>query len=151
MAIWLLRHGDAEEGGEEHERRLTERGRAQAEAAGRALAALGAEPGACLSSPKRRALETAELACAALGIEPEAEPALAGGDFDPRALAAGREGETTLIVAHEPDISNAIARLTGARTEVKKGALACLEGATLVALLRPEQIALIAAAAGAPR
>ena len=140
--IWLLRHGDAEEGSDDDARRLTEKGRAQGEVAGRALAALGAAPDACLSSPKARAVEMAELACKPLGLEVETTDALAGGDFDPRELAAGR-GDV-LLVGHEPDFSNAIARLTGAEVEMKKGGLACIDGYTLIALLRPDQLALIA-------
>ena len=43
--IYLLRHGDAEhETSPDHERRLTPKGERQSEAAGRALAALGAKP-----------------------------------------------------------------------------------------------------------
>jgi phosphohistidine phosphatase len=140
--IWLLRHGDAEEGSDDDARRLTEKGRAQGDVAGRALAALGAAPDACLSSPKARAVEMGELACEPLGLEVETTDALAGGDFDPRELAAGR-GDV-LLVGHEPDLSNAIARLTGAEVEMKKGGLACIDGYTLIALLRPDQLALIA-------
>jgi phosphohistidine phosphatase len=140
--IWLLRHGDAEEGRDDDARRLTERGRAQGDVAGRALAALGAAPDACLSSPKVRAVEMAELACGPFGLEVETTDVLAGGDFDPLELAAGR-GDV-LLVGHEPDFSNAIARLTGAKVEMKKGGLACVDGSTLIALLRPDQLALIA-------
>ena len=141
--IWLLRHCDAEEGSDDDARRLTKRGRAQGEVAGRALAALGAAPDVCLSSPKARAVEMAKLACEPLGLEVETTDALAGGDFDPLELAAGR-GDV-LLVGHEPDFSNAIARLTGAEVEMKKGGLACIDGYTLIALLRPDQLALIAA------
>jgi phosphohistidine phosphatase len=139
--IWFLRHGDAEEGSDDDARRLTEKGRAQGEAAGRALAALGIRLDACLSSPKARALEMAHLACGPLGLAVEEEQALAGGDFDPGEVAAGR-GDV-LLVGHEPDFSNAIARLTGARSDVKKGGLACVDNSTLLALLRPDQIALM--------
>ena len=58
--IYLLRHGDAEDGnGDDAARRLTPKGERQAEAAGVALAAMGAEIEACLASPKVRALDTA--------------------------------------------------------------------------------------------
>jgi len=54
--IYLLRHGDAEPGdGDDAARRLTDKGERQAEAAGRALAVLGAPLVACLTSPKVRA------------------------------------------------------------------------------------------------
>ena len=88
--IYMLRHGDAEEGdGDDSARRLTTKGERQAVAAGRALAALGIEIDACLTSPKVRAAETARLACEPLSVAPEAADELAG-RFDALALAAGR-------------------------------------------------------------
>ena len=144
MALHLLRHGDAEDGdGDDAARRLTAKGERQAEAAGRALAALGVELDACLTSPRVRAAETARLACGPLGIEPEIAEELRGGPFDGPALAAGR-GET-LLVGHEPVLSGEVARLTGADVKLKKGGLAIVDGNTLVALLRPKDLAAIAA------
>jgi phosphohistidine phosphatase len=144
--LYILRHGDAEEGdGDDAARRLTEKGEKQARAAGRALAALGAEIDACLTSPKVRAAETARLACEALALEPETAAELRGGGFDALALAAGR-GEV-LLVGHEPDLSSEVARLTGARVKLRKGGLAALDGSTLAALLRPRELRQIAATA----
>jgi phosphohistidine phosphatase len=141
--IYLLRHGDAEEGvGDDAARRLTLKGERQAKAAGRALAALAAEPDACLTSPKVRAADTAKLACPALALEPEVAEELRGGPFDSTGLAAGR-GDV-LLVGHEPDFSNEVARLTGARVKLRKGGLAIVDGSTLVALLRPRDLAAIA-------
>lgn len=141
--IWLLRHGAAEDSAaDDAARRLTAKGERQARAAGEALAALGAEPDACLTSPKVRARDTASIACEVLGIEPEETPALAGGDFDPDELAAGRA--SVVLVGHEPDFSRAIQAVTGARCEIKKGGLAALEGSVLLALLRPAEVKRIA-------
>jgi phosphohistidine phosphatase len=143
MLIYLLRHGDAEDGdGDDAARRLSAKGERQARDAGRALAVLGAEIDACLTSPKVRAAETARLACEALGLEPETAPELRGGPFDPLALAAGRGN--ALLVGHEPDLSNAAAALTGARLKMRKGGLAVIDGRTLQALLRPADLAAIA-------
>jgi phosphohistidine phosphatase len=138
--LYLLRHGDAEhESGDDASRRLTEKGEGQGRAAGAALAALGENLDACLTSPKVRALDTARLACESLaGLEPEIAPELGGGDFDALALAAGR-GDV-LLVGHEPDFSNEIARLTGAAVKLRKGGLAILEPSTLHALLRPRDL-----------
>jgi phosphohistidine phosphatase len=141
--IYLLRHGDAEDGdGDDAARRLTAKGERQAEAAGRALAALGAEIDTCLTSPKARAAETARLACQALSLEPEIAAELRGGPFDSLGLAAGR-GET-LLVGHEPDFSSEVARLTGAKAKLRKGGLAIIDESTLLALLRPKDLAAIA-------
>ena len=145
MALYLLRHGDAEDGdGDDAARRLTSKGERQASAAGRALATMGVRLGACLTSPKVRAAETARLACEPLGVRPEVASELRGGAFDGPALAAGR-GEV-LLVGHEPDFSSEVARLTGASAKLRKGGLAIVEGSVLLALLRPKDLAAIAAA-----
>lgn len=142
--IYLLRHGAAEPKGEADDasRRLTAKGERQSELAGQALAALGAKIDTCLTSPKVRAADTAKLACVALAVEPEAAAELAAGDFDSLDLSAGR-GET-MLVGHEPDFSNEIARLTGAKAKLRKGGLAIVDDGTLLALLRPEELAAIA-------
>jgi phosphohistidine phosphatase len=141
--IWLLRHGEAEGNArDDASRRLTDKGERQSRIAGLALAKLGVELDACLTSPKVRALETARLACEAFEIEVEETESLCGGDFDPEDVAAGR-GEV-LLVGHEPDFSRAIQRSTGARVDIKKGGLAAIDDGLLVSLLRPRQIREIA-------
>jgi phosphohistidine phosphatase len=143
--IYLLRHGDAESpNGDDSGRRLTGKGERQARAAGAALTVLGAEIEACMASPKVRAAETARLACEPLGLEPEAEEELRGGEFNALGLAAGR-GDV-LLVGHEPDFSGEVARLTGARVKLRKGGLAIVDGSTLIALLGPKALGAIAAA-----
>ena len=141
--IWLLRHGDAAEGSPDAERPLTEKGKEQSRAAGRALKKLGVKPAACLTSPKVRALETARIACDELGIEPQAEPRLAGGPFDPEALAAGL-GDDVVLVGHDPDFSMAVHSLTGAQVRMKKGGLAGIEKGELKVLIRPTETRAIA-------
>ena len=146
--IWLLRHGDAEdgEGKPDADRKLTDKGERQARDAGRALAQLGVKLDACLSSPKVRAIATAEVACKQLGLEVESEGRLAGGDFDPLALAAGR-GDV-LLVGHEPDFSSAVNLVTGARVKLKKGGLAAIDDHLLHALYRPKDLKSIAGDGG---
>ena len=145
--IYLLRHGDAEDpNGDDASRRLTAKGERQAAAAGRALAALGAGLDACLTSPRVRAAETARIACRHLAVEPEIEAGLSGGGFDAPTLTAGR-GDV-LLVGHEPDFSDQVARLTGAKVRMRKGGLAIVDGSTLQALLRPAELQAIAAGAG---
>jgi phosphohistidine phosphatase len=145
--IYLLRHGEAEDGsGDDAARRLTEKGERQARDAGLALRELGVEIETCLASPKVRALETARIACEVLGIDVEVTEALRGGAFDARDLVAGR-GEV-LLVGHEPDLSVEVGRLTGANIALKKGGIAVIDGSTLVALWRPKEIRRIAGASG---
>jgi phosphohistidine phosphatase len=89
-----------------------------------------------------RAKRTAELACAELGVPVEEDDRLAGGDFDPLELAAGR-GEV-ILVGHEPDFSSAIAVVTGSRVKMKKGGIAAIDDHLLHALLRPNDLKAIA-------
>jgi phosphohistidine phosphatase len=142
--IWILRHGDAEagDGKPDAERDLTEKGENQSVNAGRALKRLGVEIDVCLTSPKVRAKRTAELACDVLGPEVEIDDRLAGGDFDPLELAAGR-GEV-MLVGHEPDCSQAVALVTGSRIKMKKGGLAGFDDHILHLLMRPKDLKQIA-------
>ena len=141
--IWLLRHADAADGSPDAERPLTEKGERQARAAGRALEALGVKLEACLSSPKVRAIDTAKLACEPLGVDPQLEPSLAGGPFDPEQLAAGL-GDHVMLVGHDPDFSMAVHAATGAQVRMKKGGLAGIEKGELKVLLRPAELTAIA-------
>src|SRR5919197_759482 len=141
--IWLLRHGEAEDGSPDAQRRLTKKGERQSRQAGEALAKLGVKLDACLTSPKVRASDTARLACEPLGIEPQHEPKIAGGPFDAKALAAGL-GDNVLLVGHDPDFSMAVHALTGAQARMKKGGLAGVEKGEIKVLLRPDELAAIA-------
>jgi phosphohistidine phosphatase len=140
--IWFLRHGEADDGEPDFERRLTPKGERQARDAGATLAALGVEFDVCLASPRVRARDTATLACEGLGAEVTIEERLSGGRFDPLELAAGLD--EVLLVGHEPDFSEAIHELTGGRVDMKKGGLAAVEEGRLRVLLRPKETRLIA-------
>ena len=140
--LWLLRHGEAADGRPDESRPLTERGLRDARAAGLALSRLGVKLDACLASPKRRALQTAQLACASLGVEVTVEPALAGGGYDAERLAIGL-GEV-LIVGHNPAISAAVRTLSGARVHMRPGGLAGIERGELVVLMTPVELSAIA-------
>jgi phosphohistidine phosphatase len=141
--IYFLRHGDAEhESSDDAARQLTPKGERQSEAAGLALAALGASVDVCLSSPKVRAEQTARIACGHLSVPVEIAEELSGGPFDARQLAAGRGN--LLLVGHEPDFSNAVADLTAGRVKLRKGGIACVDEDLLHALLRPKDLRRIA-------
>jgi phosphohistidine phosphatase len=173
--LWLLRHADAEPHGTrpDPQRYLTERGERQARLAGLALARMGVEFEAVLSSPKERALRTAMLALAVWGRRPQetqaqrefkVHPPLEGGFDAQQALAAMAQlspDARLLAVGHEPDFSGVVEELTGARIDLKKAGLAVVRlafapaaagpsgpsaaaGGELVLLLRPAELALIA-------
>jgi phosphohistidine phosphatase len=145
--LWLLRHAEAADGRPDRDRPLTARGIRDARAAGVALARLGVRLDTCLSSPKRRTLETAELACAPLGVAVVPEPALAGLRYESQELAAGL-GDV-LLVGHNPSISSALHELTGARVHMRKAGIAGVDGRELVVLLTPGEISVIAESAEA--
>ncbi|MGI8711900.1 MAG: SixA phosphatase family protein [Solirubrobacteraceae bacterium] len=140
--LWLLRHAEAADGIPDDERPLTERGIRQAEAAGRALEQLGASLDVCLSSPKLRALQTAQYACAPLHLEVIPERRLAGEPFEVADLVAGL-GDV-LLVGHDPSFSLTVHDLTGAQARMKKGGLAGIAKGELIVLLRPTELAAIA-------
>jgi len=151
--LWFLRHGEAvpHEAKSDDERELTARGERQSIAAGGALARLGVEFAAAYTSPKVRARDTARLACRSLDVEPEEVRGLANG-FDADAaleLLLGSGGDArVLLVGHEPDFSQVVRDLTGARVDFKKGGVAAVRvergGGTLIALLRPRELESIA-------
>src|SRR4051794_33667694 len=125
--LWLLRHGEAvphDSAADDADRELTQRGRDQSRSAGRALNALEVEVHLCFTSPKVRARQTAELACAELDVEPVAEASLSE-DFDGRAaldlMAAAGADQRVLVVGHEPDFSQVVYDLTGGGGDFKKG------------------------------
>jgi phosphohistidine phosphatase len=142
--ILLLRHGEAEpdQGSGDAARRLTEKGETQAVNAGRAIARIGLDVDSCLTSPRVRARDTAELACEALGIQPEISEPIGSGDYDTLDLVAGRDN--VMLVGHEPALSMETARLTGATIKLKKGGLAGFDRGVLKLLLRPVELTAIA-------
>lgn len=114
-----MRHGDAvpeEEAGSDRDRWLSPRGREAARILGRLLREQGLAPGAIVTSPLPRAVQTAELIAAALDyldpiatrrcLEPSAHPRVAAGE-----LAA--LGGVVVVVGHEPSISSLGAFLLG--------------------------------------
>ncbi|HEY3776125.1 MAG TPA: histidine phosphatase family protein [Solirubrobacteraceae bacterium] len=140
--LWLLRHAEAVDGIPDEDRELTERGIRQAGDAGRALQAIGAAIDVCLTSPKVRARQTAELACEVLGVEVETEPRLSGQPVDIEDLVTGRGN--VLLVGHDPSFTLLVHDLTGAQARMKKGGVAAIAKGELITLLRPTDLSAIA-------
>lgn len=141
--IWLVRHTEAEDGSPDSQRRLTEKGRRDAQTIGAALARLGLELEGCVTSPKVRARDTAVPVCEQLGLEMNEDERLAGGPFDPHEVA-GDVGESVLLVGHEPDLSMAVHRMTGAQVRLAKGAVVGVDRGELKVLLRPRELRALA-------
>ena len=133
--LYLLRHAHAGNperwSGPDEDRPLSARGRRQAERLGAFLADRGLRPDAILTSPKARALETANLVAHALGGEPRVDDRLAGpldlADLD-AVLADAGDPARPLVVGHDPDFSELAAALCDtAGLHLAKGALARIE------------------------
>jgi phosphohistidine phosphatase SixA len=73
-----------------------------------------------------RALQTAEIAAEALGLEVQQERALAKGFTlaKLRTLLKRAQGEDLMIVGHDPDFTTNIGALTGGEVKLGKGGIA---------------------------
>jgi phosphohistidine phosphatase len=109
MRLVIVRHAEAAPGEPDESRALTSQGRAQARKLGRRLREELGVPQAVLSSPLRRARETA----AALDLgEPEPSDSLApGATADVVRDAVEGRGETVVVVGHQPDCGRIAAAL----------------------------------------
>jgi phosphohistidine phosphatase SixA len=128
VRLFLVRHAKAAPGepGEPDELRpLTKSGQAAARDLGARLA--GEHLDAVVSSPLLRARETAEAIARASDVELELDERLEPGtNLDAvRAVVEGR-GET-VVVGHQPDLSEITFALTGRIEEFKPGAVLELE------------------------
>jgi phosphohistidine phosphatase len=134
VILYFLRHGDAgapAAGMADDERELTDAGIAALRAAAPLWRRLNLRPDVVLASPLRRARQTAELLCEAIGGEPVTDDVLRPGAGWPdlaRAMARHPDARRVLFVGHEPDLGSAIVELSGAASvRMRKGSLACLE------------------------
>jgi len=133
VILYFLRHGDAgpPRSGDDDGRQLTADGEAVLQAATPLWRRLNLRPDVVLTSPLPRALRTAELLCKAIGGSPAPDdrlrPGATWGDMA-RAMAAHPDARRVMFVGHEPDLSGAIVRLSGAAAvRLRKGGMACLE------------------------
>lgn len=134
MKLYFLRHGIAAEregwSGGDAERPLTAHGRKCMEHEAKAIAHLGLQPDRIVTSPLKRAKETAQIVAARLGLENHlAEDERLAEGFDANALAemlrTYGDVDCLMLVGHEPNFSRTIGQLIGgARVDLKKGGLA---------------------------
>ena len=137
MRIYLLRHGIAEEGfgKRDSERALTDEGKKKLRELLRTAARGGVEPSLVISSPYRRALETARIAIEVFGHQgPLVESSSLTPDSSAQAawsdIRVHASKESVLLVGHEPLFSALAAFLLGhpdLSIDFKKGALLCVE------------------------
>jgi len=130
--VYLVRHARAQAQSPSGDagRTLTEDGRAAFEALVRGLATdLGITR--VVTSPFARAVQTAAVLGAVLGVPVEREPTLAAGECTAREVLrlAGRLGAGTALVGHNPELAEAASAAAGHAVELPPGAIVALEGA----------------------
>jgi phosphohistidine phosphatase len=132
MLIYFLRHGEADWPDWEKpddERPLTEKGRKEMHQVGAFLANVSAKPAVVLTSPLPRAAETAEIAAGYLDAKCVEEKSLAPGfgRSELKKLLKKHECDSVMLVGHEPDFSETVCKLAGARIKLAKAGIALVE------------------------
>ena len=151
MHIYLIRHAEAQQLGQKNDfsdekRVLTGEGRDRMREGAKGLRALAVEPDLVLTSPLARALETAEIVAAALGVNKK--EIVQTGNLKPGALIdelfaeiKKHTGVESLgLVGHEPDLSGIISKIVMGQgripLDLKKGSVCCLNVTETVPMLR---------------
>jgi phosphohistidine phosphatase len=137
MQLLFLRHGPAEPksewSGDDEDRPLTAEGRHVIHEVACSLQQQGLRPGVILTSPLARARQTADIVadCLAAPEMVRADKRLAPGfgmKHLEKLLRDHDDTEIVMFVGHDPDISELVRELTGARRlAVRKGGLAQIE------------------------
>jgi phosphohistidine phosphatase len=122
VRIFLVRHAEAAPGDPDELRPLTAEGRATARTLGERLAAR--HPDAVVSSPLLRARETADAIARSAGLETHTDDRLApGATIESLSAVAAGQGETIVVVGHQPDCSEIVFALTGAEVRFPTGSV----------------------------
>lgn len=135
MKIYLLRHAaaePAEAGMKDSDRALTEDGQVKLKHVLKRAKAAGVAPAVILSSPLRRALETAQIAADSLGYRAKiVETAALVPNASPHdvwnEIRARRDEPSILLASHEPLMSSTLSLLLASpalQVDMKKSALA---------------------------
>ncbi len=124
MELYLLRHGIAEDNAAtDADRQLTEEGRQKLRRVLKRAAAAGVQPSLILSSPYKRAIETAEIAATELdykgkilrvgSLTPDSSPPSVWSE-----IRGHRDESAILLAGHEPLFSSTVAFLLGSTQEM---------------------------------
>lgn len=126
MELYLLRHGIAEEHsstGRDADRELTDEGREKLHRVLKRAASAGVSPALFLSSPYKRAIETAEIAASELhykgeilrigSLTPDSSPPSLWSE-----IREHRDENSILLAGHEPLFSATVAYLLGSTHEM---------------------------------
>ncbi len=149
MRLYFLRHAEASyNAATDPDRPLTQRGIDRMRVAAEVMQKLDVNPVHIYSSPRVRAVQTAQIVAEALGKTVEVRDSV-NFSFNVSAVRALLEGLTerqdVMFVGHNPSMSAVVSQLTGANVSLKKGGLArvdvftpSLEGCELVWLITPK-------------
>lgn len=118
MILYLLRHAEAEfPAPSDSERRLTEKGEAQALRTGKFCRRHGISPSLVLTSPFARARQTAQIVAQSIEGAELVEVAWAACGMDPWTASAELEKfakfPSVMLVGHQPDLGGLAALLLG--------------------------------------
>ena len=137
MRVYFLRHGVAAERDEwpgvDFDRPLTDEGRERMARQAKVMAKLSLALDVIVTSPLVRAKQTSAIVAQGLKVRDGfVEDERLGLDFDASRLAGVlkeyRGANAVMLVGHEPSMSETIGHLIGgARIDLKKGALACVD------------------------
>ena len=166
MTIYFLRHASAGQSlsnpKKDEQRGLDDEGIGQCRQIGRALAALEIQVDAILSSPLKRASQTAALVANEMGhegklqLDPALRPEATFSQFR-ELLARHARADAIMVVGHNPNLSEFLGRYITrgagqAGVALKKGAVAQVDNKRNTAVLRwcltPKTVAAIQAMAG---
>ena len=124
MEIYLMQHGEAFTEDQDPERSLTRSGEDQIHSSGKALKKLGVEADLILSSPKKRARQTAEIVAGELGYSREGiavtevlEPLAPHEDAIAYLRRFGDRGKM-LLAGHLPSLAKIASSLMSGGTDV---------------------------------
>jgi phosphohistidine phosphatase len=149
MIIYFVRHASAGQHmsnpKKDEKRPLDKDGIEQCGFIGRALAALDVQPDVIISSPLKRATQTASLVGNEIGyeaklqLEPALRPEASFADFR-RLLEKYAKYDAVMVVGHNPSITDFLSRMIAksgceAQVDFKKGAVARVETARRSATL----------------
>ena len=140
MIIYFLRHASAgthkADAKKDEKRALDKEGIEQCGMIGRALAAMNVHVDVVVSSPLKRAAQTAALVANEIGYEgkllldPSLRPESSFEDFR-KLLQRFADRDAIMVVGHNPNLSEFLSKLLSARlsggVELKKGAVAKVE------------------------
>lgn len=140
MRLYLMRHGIAIDHQDpdcpaDEERYLTAKGVERTRAAAEGLLELNVKPTRMLTSPYVRAVQTGEIVCEVLDVDPKQMSATEALKSDAKSTRLAEElsrlgDENVMCFGHAPQIDEFIAhavRASAAFTAIKKAGVACLE------------------------